>query len=231
MIWGLSLHGWEEAMRFSLAVVGVAGLIVGVSTYFVVTLQREEIASSRDEFDRYRVEAGREVASVRAEADSKIESAREDAKVAVEKAQADIANAKKQAAALEKETAQARLEQDRLRAQLAWRHLTADQSRIIARNIRNVGFEFKLFAVGSDPESMVFGGEIKKALEAGGRNIDLFGAQFLGPVPILGIVVSGTLEQINQLAKVFTEAGLNVVGEVGGSDNPHIKVGSKPPPP
>jgi hypothetical protein len=47
VIWGLSLHGWEEVMRWSLASVGLFALIVGVATYFVVTLQREEIAESR----------------------------------------------------------------------------------------------------------------------------------------------------------------------------------------
>lgn len=48
MIWGLSLHGWEDIMRGSLAIVGVFGLLVGVSTFFVVRLQREEIAASNE---------------------------------------------------------------------------------------------------------------------------------------------------------------------------------------
>ena len=52
MIWGLSLHGWEDVMRFSLAIVGVFGLLVGLSTFFVVTLQREEIANSRTEVEQ-----------------------------------------------------------------------------------------------------------------------------------------------------------------------------------
>jgi hypothetical protein len=47
MIWGLSLHGWEEVMRGSLAVVGVAGLLVGLATYFVVSLTREEVEESK----------------------------------------------------------------------------------------------------------------------------------------------------------------------------------------
>ena len=61
VIWGLSLHGWDEVMRLSLALTGVFGLIVGISTYLVVTLQREEIAASREEFDRYKLEAGQRI--------------------------------------------------------------------------------------------------------------------------------------------------------------------------
>jgi hypothetical protein len=49
MIWGLSLHGWEDLMRGSLLVVGVFGLIAGLSTWFVVKLQRVEIAKSEIE--------------------------------------------------------------------------------------------------------------------------------------------------------------------------------------
>jgi hypothetical protein len=51
MIWGLSLHGWEEVMRGSLAIVGVFGLLVGLATFFVVTLTREEAAESKKQLD------------------------------------------------------------------------------------------------------------------------------------------------------------------------------------
>lgn len=61
MIWGLSLHGWEEVMRGSLAIVGVFGLLVGLATYFVVTLTREEAAESKRQFEEYRAEAAGEV--------------------------------------------------------------------------------------------------------------------------------------------------------------------------
>ncbi len=48
MIWGLSLHGWEDIMRASLALVGIFGLIVGLSSWFVVKLQRVEIRLSNE---------------------------------------------------------------------------------------------------------------------------------------------------------------------------------------
>ena len=41
-------------MRASLLVVGVAGLIAGLSTWFVVRLQRAEISESKAEFEKYK---------------------------------------------------------------------------------------------------------------------------------------------------------------------------------
>lgn len=79
MIWGLSLHGWEDAMRFSLAVIGIFGLIVGLSTWFVVKMQREEIAASQGEFERYKLEASKEIAESNArqkQAEVKLEQLR-----------------------------------------------------------------------------------------------------------------------------------------------------------
>lgn len=59
MIWGFSLQGWEDIMRVSLALIGIFGLIVGVSTWFVVKLQREEIRQSNERIAANEVIAGR----------------------------------------------------------------------------------------------------------------------------------------------------------------------------
>ena len=45
MIWGLELHTWEEIMRGSLVAVGAFGLIGGLATWFVVSLQRGELGA------------------------------------------------------------------------------------------------------------------------------------------------------------------------------------------
>jgi len=66
MIWGLSLHGWEDVMRASLAIVGISGLFVGLATWFVVKLQRAEIAESRAEFDSYKLDAAKQIAAANA---------------------------------------------------------------------------------------------------------------------------------------------------------------------
>lgn len=57
MFFGLSLHGWENWMVGSLVVAGAFALIAGLSTWAVVRLQRIEIAESKEDFDRYKLEA------------------------------------------------------------------------------------------------------------------------------------------------------------------------------
>jgi hypothetical protein len=57
---GLSLHGWENAMVVSLIIAGLFALVAGAATWAVVRLQRIEIASSKDEFERYKIEVGKQ---------------------------------------------------------------------------------------------------------------------------------------------------------------------------
>src|SRR6266851_3627047 len=52
---GLSLHGWENTMVASLALAAVFAAIVGICTYCVVQLQREEIQASKDDFEKYKI--------------------------------------------------------------------------------------------------------------------------------------------------------------------------------
>ena len=68
MIWGFSLHGWEDVMRGSLAAVGVFGLIVGLATWFVVKLQRAELTESKAEFESFKLESGKQIAEANARA-------------------------------------------------------------------------------------------------------------------------------------------------------------------
>ncbi len=61
MIWGLELHTWEEIMRGSLVAAGAFALLGGLATWFVVSLQREELAESKMEFERYKLETGKKI--------------------------------------------------------------------------------------------------------------------------------------------------------------------------
>jgi hypothetical protein len=67
MIWGLSLHSWEDVMRFSLVITGIFGLIAGLSTWFVVNLQRVELAESKIEFEQYRLEISERTEKLKAD--------------------------------------------------------------------------------------------------------------------------------------------------------------------
>lgn len=52
----------------SLAVAAFAAALVGIATYAVVQLQRQEIAASKDEFERYKLDAGQSIAEAGARA-------------------------------------------------------------------------------------------------------------------------------------------------------------------
>jgi hypothetical protein len=53
-------------MRASLAAAGIFGVIVGLSTWVVVRLQREEIAASKQEFERYKLGVEKDIAEANA---------------------------------------------------------------------------------------------------------------------------------------------------------------------
>jgi hypothetical protein len=65
---GLSLHGWENAMVIFLIIAGFFALTAGAATWAVVRLQRIELAASKEEFDRYKLEAGEKIAEAEARA-------------------------------------------------------------------------------------------------------------------------------------------------------------------
>lgn len=80
---GLSLHAWENVMVGSLAFAALVAAIVGVSTYCVVQLQRQEIAASKSEFYRYKLETERNISEANArqrEAELKLEQLRTQAR-------------------------------------------------------------------------------------------------------------------------------------------------------
>src|SRR3981081_139920 len=81
---GLSLHGWENTMVVSLIVAGLFALIAGAATWAVVRLQRIEIGEAKVEFDRYKLEAGEQVARANAAGDAARSSAAEANKKAEE---------------------------------------------------------------------------------------------------------------------------------------------------
>jgi hypothetical protein len=59
---GFSLHDWENAMVVFLIVAGAFALLAGAATWAVVRLQRAELAASRQEFEKYKLDAGKEIA-------------------------------------------------------------------------------------------------------------------------------------------------------------------------
>jgi hypothetical protein len=145
---GLSLHGWENAMVASLAFAAFFAIIVGVSTYCVVQLQRIELADSKRELDEYKLTVEGQVATANSIGLS--------AKAEASKAQENIAIAN--AAADE-----ARLETERIKERLAWREITPAQQEALKSALRGAHFEIQMGFIATDPESATYADQLADA--------------------------------------------------------------------
>lgn len=94
MLWW-PLHTWEDVMLLSLAAAAIAAVLVIVSTYCVVQLQRAEIAESKAEFDRYKLEAAKEITAANAVGEAaKAEVVKANERISINEAETARANAR-----------------------------------------------------------------------------------------------------------------------------------------
>jgi hypothetical protein len=233
---GLSLHGWENTMVVFLIVAGFFAFVAGAATWAVVRLQRIELAKSALELEQYKVDAAKDLEAAKTESDAKIAVARAESAAAIEKAQADIAKAVTQtakanerAAALEKEAANARAEQERLKAQLAWRRLTKEQHDFLVAALRPHATKLDL-SHPDDSEAALLASEIEQTLKEAGWTVSN-STGFWAPKPPIGIIVGQQSDTIpHPLAKALADAGFQIIIEPGlPADQLKLIVGVKPP--
>jgi hypothetical protein len=135
-VFGLDLHSWEQLMLSALGIAGLVAIAVFVTTASVVILQREENARTKDEFERYKLEAGEKIAT----------------------ANADAADANRKA---EEE----RTERLKLEAQIQPRSLTLEQQEAIGTALRQfAGHRVDVISYALDVESVSVGRQILAAL-------------------------------------------------------------------
>jgi hypothetical protein len=80
-VFGLGLHSWEQLMLLSLGIAALAALALVVATTSVVILQRDETARTKNEFESYKLEAGKTISEADArtkEAELKLEQLRDE---------------------------------------------------------------------------------------------------------------------------------------------------------
>jgi hypothetical protein len=210
---GLSLHAWENIMLGSLAFAAVAAAVVGVATYCVVQLQRVELAASKEEFEKYKIDTGKEIAAANAVGDS---------------AKAEAAKANEKTASLQKEADEARLETQRLKQQVAWRRITRPQHDALVSALTGKKIDFFLSFVDADPESALFPDDIDRTMKDAGLKPSFFS----GWQRAVGLSIAGTdSPELTALVEAFDAAGLPLVRKP--IDHPSFKiellVGSKPP--
>jgi hypothetical protein len=80
-MFGLDLHGWEQAMLWFLGIVAIGGVGVVIATYSVIKLQREESVTAKADLAKNQAQTTKEIAAANAVA----ETAKKDAAAAHER--------------------------------------------------------------------------------------------------------------------------------------------------
>lgn len=213
-MWGWSLEIWDKVVFWSLVVAAVAGtlsvtggLAAGLVSYWTGSIERTALEEKLRAYN------------------SQLEKARTSAAVA-NKAASD---ANERAADLTERANEARLETEKIKAQLAWRRLTHEQIHTISNAIGPISFPFKLSVLSNDPEATLFANDFVAAMKAGGKDVKLSPVMVMSPRPLVGIRVSGREVEAITIAKILATAGLKVVLRKKEQDV-EILIASKPAP-
>ena len=148
-----------------------------------------------------------------------------------ETAKMNAALASERAAELSKQAEEARLEQEQLKARMAWRRITSEQHDRLVTELSNLNIgPVWLTFIGTDPEANLYRADLAKVFEHAGIEAKYFsgytmavGLQVLGP--------SG--EAKDSIIQILRSAGLHVFRgdekSLSNSELLEILVGSKPP--
>ena len=128
------------------------------------------------------------------------------------------------------ETARAILEQERLKAQMAWRRIAPSQAQRIEQELRDEPLETWVTFVGNDPEATVFREDVSSALIAAGVKTQFFSGYERA---VRLTVKGGTPQQRTGLVNAFAAAGVPALDSPEPSfmeTGLEVLVGTKPPP-
>ena len=147
-------------------------------------------------------------------------------------AQEVAAKASERAANLEKDAALAKLESEKLKAEMAWRHLTVDQANKLISDFGSLkGLKIQVQGVDSDPEAAQFHSDIYSVLTHAGIDTSVY----TGIERVTGLWIVGDNDsEVNFVIKSFKEAGIEIHRRKDHAFGPPkdklvIVVGSKPP--
>jgi hypothetical protein len=150
-------------------------------------------------------------------------------------AQARAATLKLQAAKLRETTVQLELDLERERAlrvkmqkEIAWRRITPTQELILVEMLRAHPMTVSIEAVAGDPESTLYGDDIRRTLTAAGFTVKPALKNFSGPMHGLGLSTNPPDER-SIVASAFTAADVEFGDDVTPAAELTIIVGSKMP--
>lgn len=146
---GLDLDTWNTLMISGLILAAVAAVVIGLSTWLVIKLQKSEAINAAVEFERYKVGVAAQVAEAKKEG------------IEAGKAASD---ALVRAAELEKDAANARLETEKIKAVVAWRMIPSANAAILEKLLSHKAGSVNLRYMDGDPEALYLAIQISQIL-------------------------------------------------------------------
>ncbi len=153
---GFSLDAWNSIMIGSLVIAAFAAVCVGMSTWIIVRLQKQEAIDSAKQFDKYKLGVEDRVAEAKKEG---IEAGK------------TAGNAILRAAELEKEAASARLETEKIKSAVSWRVIPPDAIKKLGEALRRSPGVVNLRYTDGDPEALFMAIQLSRILEASGWSV------------------------------------------------------------
>jgi len=231
-MWGLSLQFWQTVFFWATVVAGVAGGI-SVSAAFVSAMVGYQIS------DIIQADADRRIEDAKLKGDeARAEASKANAEVA--RANEAIAAAHVRASSLENEAAQARLEQERLKAQLAWRVLSPEMATKLEGILSAHPSSINIQHVANDAEALYLAIQFANIFTKAHWQMGMLSVTTAGAV-IFGLWIPDSPSAAPEnVRRAFTAVGLSFATgafpsasfSIGGTlpDAPILFVGSKPTP-
>jgi hypothetical protein len=198
-MWGYSLPFWESVFRWSATIAFVFGGI-GVTAAFVSAIVGYQVT------DRVVKESDKKIAEANARSEeAKAISVEASAKIA--EAHTQAAKANERSASLEHDAAQARLETERLKAQLAWRILPQNLANALGTFLSTNTGQINIQYVANDTEAQYFAIQLINIFRKAGWQVAMMSVTKPGTV-IFGIFVPDAQSPSTQIIR-------NALGSVG----------------
>jgi hypothetical protein len=125
------------------------------------------------------------------DANERISVAREEARAEGEKAQAEIAKANAQIEVAKRDAENARLEQERLKARLAWRVLTPETIEKLKASLAGNRGRVNILHTANDPEAQYFAVQLANVFHAANWEVGL-SSHTIGGVMVFGLIAPDT---------------------------------------
>jgi hypothetical protein len=211
--------GWADFVYFSaLLVVAFATFLSVIAGLIQYKLNSDISIEKEQQLQKYKMEVNRDIAQ----------------------AQSDAAVANAAAAKSTEEAERARLEQEILKQQLAWRELSRDIVNILLQKLSWTKDYINIIYISQDPESMYFAMQLRRVFTDAQWTIGS-AAKILDSKPIFGVFLFGpSTSSVDLIRQAFLAAGLQFSNDtitVGMSFNASliegaatIVIGSKQPP-